>query len=160
MLAQMESFAREHGLVLHGIKEVWDNYRNSNPIQLVKEYESRLDLIIVLFRNPKKQWSSMFHLGHTKHFSFSEFSDKYTEFYNLLGGKYVQFIYKEFIKDPENYARLATGLDIPDQVKLEQYSGGGDAIALHEKKIWTEDTRIPYAGKELDSVMEIYQSLL
>lgn len=159
-LSQLGAFAEEHGLWLYGIKDVLDNNRGFDPAVLMKEYEEQLDLILVLFRDPRRQWTSIVSLGHKKHIPRTEFVRRYREAYDSLGGKYVPFVYEKFIASPVGYARLVTGWDIPDKVPLQQYSGAGDVYARSSKAINKRDSRPAASGRQLDGVARLYSSLL
>ncbi len=159
-LEQMVISAEKNNLDIGGIKEVWDNNLKFDPIDFVRRYEDKFDLVFVIFRDPRKHWESISALGHKRSISIAEFIDKYLEFYDLLGGKYVPIVLQRFIANPESYVRKLTGWDIPEKVILQKYSGGGDPHAMVSKRIVKVDHRPDNKSKKLDRLSPVYKSLL
>lgn len=161
VLQQIERFAEFNYLNIYGFKEACMGVLD--PIRLVLGYGSRIDIVIVTMRDPRKTYNSMFLLSPTGHPPpIYDFSDT---FVNLVSAtfayqKFRPVILDHFRADPIRAIELATGWKLGGELNLKKYAGGGDPSAATTKRIIGVDRRAQYGGHELDIADEAYQEIL
>ena len=93
-----------------------------------------------------------------------EFIWKYESFVNycLRMKNAKPIILERFRKDPVGYMSERMGIEISGPLILEQYTGGGDAHAMHDKSVRPVSSRVPDDSPALDraaaAYMEVYRN--
>ena len=162
---QIESFADMNNLWLYGLKEVEDPHLGVSPMEIASEQGDRLDLVFVMIRNPRKTWTSLDAIGHSRGLGWSVdiFADEYIKFANfsLNNNKTVPVIMSAFLRSPVVYMQGKLGLEIAGGLRLLQYTGGGDPHTTPlGSVIRGSDNRLEYDGEELDEAEELYRRII
>lgn len=162
---QINAYADVHDLWLRGFKEVLDTNLKVFPIDIISRYEDRTDVSLVMFRDPRKTWSSMYAIGHNRGLGISveRFCDMYIELgeFCLEHENSVPVVMSKFISAPVAYMGKKLALEISGAPKLLQYTGGGDPHTIQPGTvIHGADGRPSYIGPELDAASKMYNEIV
>lgn len=165
VMDQIELFAAEKGLWLYGLKEVMDPTLGVFPMEIASKYEDRIDLVLAMIRDPRKAWMSIYAIGHAKGLGWSAevFANEYIKFTDLIldNNKAMPVVMSRFIRNPKAYMQSKLGLKIAGDLKLLQYTGGGDPATVQPGSVIRNvDNRTSYIGPELNAASELYKEVV
>lgn len=163
-LEQIIDFGNRHDLLIRGYKEVW-NVRHFHLIELVEGQRDKLDIVLTVLREPRRNYSSMMAMNHNRGTKGS--TKQYIIYmYTSLADKilndplYVPIIYDEFIKDPFGTINTKLCWGVVGQMSLGNYVGGGHNSAMRSHEVKPVNSRPPSKEKGLDKMIDAYNQVL
>ena len=158
ILKQIEGFAIKHDLLIYGTKNVFDPWVDPTSMDY-----SEYDHVYVMFRNPRKVWSSMVALNNASGLGMNVdmFIEKHRDFVDfcLSTEKAKPIILDRFRESPIAYMSQQMGIEINGPVVLEQYTGGGDPNAIKDKEVRRKSQRVPDENPALDKAASAYMEV-
>lgn len=158
----IEEFGGDAGLKIVGFKEC--RTAAVDVVDLVHELLPRLDLVLVVLREPRKNFMSMRQLTPEGHIPLSveEFNEWYISLVDLtyLRTSKVQALNLAFFRiDPALELSDATAWDLEGDHVFKSYSGGGDTNARVAQAVSPVDQRVPYPGDDIMPSVDAYEGV-
>jgi len=156
----IDEFAENKLVQISGFKECMT--AAVDVVDLVEELLPRLDLVLVVLREPRKNFMSMRQLTPEGHIplsveEFNQWYIKLVDFAYLRTSK-IQPINLDFFRiDPALELSDATGWDLKGNHVFKSYSGGGDTNARVAQAVSPVDQRVPYAGDDILPAVNEYE---
>jgi hypothetical protein len=167
VLEQIRQYGKVSGASIYGFKEVYTI--NSDPIEIIKYYKHRIDVVFVLFREPRKNYASA--LANKPDLSLPMsplvFMKQLETLVDLcqptLNTKIFPISYELLIKNPTGHIYDASGWEFDqnnDFIKLKKFPGSGDAEGRGSRHIRPSNMRKPFEGDILRKADTMYGTVL
>jgi hypothetical protein len=164
VLEQIQTYGKKYGADIFGFKEVYTI--NSDPLEIIKHYGSRIDVTFVIFREPRKNYASI--LANKPDLSLpmspltyiSQFKSLVDICNPTLNTKIFPISYELLTRNWVRHMYDAIGWSLAGKMELEKYPGTGDAEGRASKKIRTEIYRKPFDGNILRKADVAYNAVL
>lgn len=161
VLDSIDDFAKYKPIQILGFKECMT--AAVDVVDLVQHLLPVLDLVLVVLREPRKNFMSMRQLTPEGHIPLSveEFNEWYIRLVDLtyLRTSKIQPLNLDFFRiNPALELEDATGWDLAGEHAFRQYAGGGDTSARTAKSVAPVDQRVPYPGDDILPSVDAYEA--
>lgn len=162
VMSCIDEFADGRLILISGFKECMT--AAVDVVDLVQKLLPGLDLVLVVLREPRKNFMSMRQLTPEGHIPLSveEFNEWYIKLVDLtyMRTSKIQPLNLDFFRiDPALELSDATGWDLEGNHTFKQYSGGGDTNARTAQSVGPVDQRVPYPGDDILPSVDAYEGV-